>query len=68
MDTTHSTSETLKVPKRRGIRGEGYRHTNVTLPAELAEWAKDLPGGLSGTLRRLLTEEYKRHEAKARKT
>lgn len=38
----------------------GTRVTNVVLDGDAADWAKEQPGGLSETLRRLLREEMER--------
>jgi hypothetical protein len=47
-------------PKRRGPKPQGLIHCNVTLVPALVEWAKEQPGGLSGLIRKLLTEERER--------
>jgi len=48
-----------KQPKR-GPRPKGFLRQHVFLPADLAEWAKNHPEGLSGLIRRLLKEEQAR--------
>ncbi len=43
----------------------GVEKYTVSLDPARVEWAKAQPGGLSGTLRRLLDEEYARAQAAA---
>ena len=47
----------------KGIETRPYR---VLLPEELAEWAKVSVHGLSGLLRRLLSEEKARQDAETK--
>jgi hypothetical protein len=53
---------TMTSPPRRkpGPHPKGYKRQHVFLPPQLAEWAKDQEGGLSGLVRRLLDAEQKR--------
>ncbi len=49
-------------PKKRGPVKRDYVSTHVMLPPALIDWAKEQPEGLSGLLRRILTQEHKRVE------
>lgn len=49
--------------KKRGPRKRGYGNAHVLLPPDLIEWGKSQDEGLSGLVRRLLTEERRRLES-----
>jgi len=53
--------------RKRGPRPKGFIRQHVFLPADLAEWAKNHPEGLSGLVRRLLKDEQQRQEQTTRR-
>jgi hypothetical protein len=57
------TKKTIR--KKPGpIPGPATVRTNVLLEADLIEWGKQQPGGLSELVRRLLREAYEREKQK----
>lgn len=52
----------VRQSKKRGPVPRGYISTHVMLPAELIEWAKEQPEGLSGIARQAISQEQKRRK------
>lgn len=55
----------MNTPSERqkpGPHPKGYKRQHIFLPPDLAEWAKEKEGGLSGLVRRLLAAERHRRE------
>jgi len=50
--------KTEEVRKRGRVAGPATERYQVLLDEDIAEWAKREPDGLSGTIRRLLRQEY----------
>jgi len=56
-------TQSLTIVKRPGpVKKKGRTQYSVILDADLAEWAKDQPNGLSGMIRQLLEAERKKVE------
>lgn len=60
MDTP---TEAREKRKRGPLPGPVRRQYPVLLDEQIGDWAKAQPGGLSGTVRRLLEEAYLRENA-----
>lgn len=65
MKKADSKSESPPRKKRGPIANPNLVITSVSLDADLLEWGKNQPGGLSALLRRLLKEEKEKADQEA---